>query len=95
MSQTDFYSDAEVDDLCAGLRQPAAMVRYLRGLGLRVDRKPNGRPLVWRAPAGQQPAGAGAEHPAEAARGINVVGLQQWAQRRQGGAARGKKAQGR
>lgn len=42
-------SDDEIDRICDGLTQPAAKVRYLRGLGLRVDRKPNGRPLVARA----------------------------------------------
>lgn len=41
-------TDAEIDAICAGLKQGAAMVRYLRGLGVRVQRKPNGRPLVRR-----------------------------------------------
>lgn len=39
-------SDAEIDRICDGLIQNAAKVRYLRSLGLTVDRKPNGRPLV-------------------------------------------------
>lgn len=42
-------SDAEIDDICRGLVQNAAKVRYLRGLGVAVERKPNGRPLVHRA----------------------------------------------
>lgn len=42
-------SDAEVDSICAGLTQNAAKIRYLQRLGLRVDRRPNGRPLVARA----------------------------------------------
>lgn len=43
-------TDAEIDDICDGLKQSAAKVRYLREtLGLRVERKPNGRPLVRRA----------------------------------------------
>ncbi len=42
-------TDAEVDRICAGYRQNAAKVRYLRSLGVTVDRKPNGRPLVSRA----------------------------------------------
>lgn len=42
-------SDVEIDRVCAGLSQNAAKVRYLRSLGLRVDRRPNGRPLVARA----------------------------------------------
>lgn len=46
-------TDAEVDALCEGLRQNAAKVRYLQGLGLIVHARPNGRPLVWRAHAEQ------------------------------------------
>lgn len=42
-------TDQQVDAICEGLTQNAAKVRYLRGLGLRVDRRPNGRPLVARA----------------------------------------------
>lgn len=41
--------DDEIDRICAGYKQNAAKVRYLRGLGLTVERKPNGRPLVNRA----------------------------------------------
>lgn len=41
-------TDAEVDDICDGLTQAAAKVRYLRQLGIPVERKPNGRPLVRR-----------------------------------------------
>jgi cation diffusion facilitator CzcD-associated flavoprotein CzcO len=42
-------TDAEIDDICAGLTQSAAKVRFLQRLGLPVQRKPNGRPLVRRA----------------------------------------------
>lgn len=42
-------TDDEVDRICAGYKQNAAKVRYLQGLGVRVERKPNGRPLVSRA----------------------------------------------
>lgn len=42
-------TDAEIDAICDGLKQNAAKVRYLRGLGLHVERKPSGRPLVNRA----------------------------------------------
>lgn len=41
-------TDAEIDRICAGYKQDAAKVRYLRSLGLVVARKPNGRPLVSR-----------------------------------------------
>jgi hypothetical protein len=46
---TAALTDAEIDAICAGLRQGAAMVRYLQQLGVPVQRKPNGRPLVRRA----------------------------------------------
>jgi hypothetical protein len=46
---TPDLTDDEIDRICAGLSQNAAKVRYLRGLGLRVDQRPNGRPLVARA----------------------------------------------
>lgn len=39
-------SNADIDSICEGLTQNAAKVRYLESLGLTVDRKPNGRPLV-------------------------------------------------
>ena len=49
MTQRPDLTDAEVDAICAGLSQNAAKCRYLRGLGLVVLRRPNGRPLVRRA----------------------------------------------
>jgi hypothetical protein len=42
-------TDDEIDAICAGLCQSATKIRFLRRLGVRVDRKPNGRPLVARA----------------------------------------------
>lgn len=42
-------TQAEIDDICKPLKQGAAQVRYLRGLGLKVDRRPDGSPLVNRA----------------------------------------------
>lgn len=56
---TPILTDAEVDEICAGLIQAAAKVRYLREvLHVPVERKPNGRPLVRRADweRRQQPA---------------------------------------
>jgi hypothetical protein len=58
-------SDAEIDGLCEGLTQNAARIRYLRSLGLTVNTKPNGRPLVMRAHA--ERVLAGEKVPAEAA----------------------------
>lgn len=49
MTNRPDLTDAEVDEICAGLTQNAAKCRYLRSLGLRVERRPNGRPLVARA----------------------------------------------
>lgn len=46
---TPWLTDDEIADLCAPLTQPAAQARYLRGLGLTVKLKPNGRPLVLRS----------------------------------------------
>jgi hypothetical protein len=52
-----WYSDAEIDDMCDGLVSNAAKARYLATLGLHVERKPNGRPLVLRGPAERVLAG--------------------------------------
>lgn len=52
-----WYTDAEIDDLCAGYVTNAAKVRHLRSLGLTVNQKPNGRPLVIRAHAEKVLAG--------------------------------------
>lgn len=48
---TPWYTDQEIDDLCCGLINNAAKARYLRGMGLTVTQKPNGRPLVMRGHA--------------------------------------------
>lgn len=41
--------DDEINDICDGLTQSAAMIAYLRRQGFEVRKKPNGRPLVSRA----------------------------------------------
>ncbi len=51
MTNLPWFSDAEVDDLCTGLKVNAAKVRHLESLGLTVKQKPNGRPLVMRSHA--------------------------------------------
>lgn len=48
---TPWYTDQEIDDLCAGLHTNASKCRHLRKQGLTVTQKPNGRPLVMRAHA--------------------------------------------
>lgn len=51
MTTTPWLTDAEIDDLCTGLVNNAAKIRHLRRLGLTVNQKPNGRPLVIRTHA--------------------------------------------
>jgi hypothetical protein len=46
-----WYSDAEIDEMCHPLTQPAAQVKYLRAQGLHVTVRPNGRARVMRAHA--------------------------------------------
>lgn len=48
---TPWYTDKEIDDMCDGLATNAAKARHLRGMGLTVMLKPNGRPLVMRTHA--------------------------------------------
>ncbi|NRF70357.1 DUF4224 domain-containing protein [Aquincola sp. S2] len=36
----------EIAEICRPLQQGAAQVRFLRSLGLRVERRPDGSPLV-------------------------------------------------
>lgn len=58
--QPAHLTDAELDDICRPLRQHAARIRYLRSLGLPVERRPDGSPLVrradWDRRTGAQPA---------------------------------------
>lgn len=44
-----WLSDLELSGLCDGLVAPSAQIRYLQRLGLLVQRKPNGRPLLLRS----------------------------------------------
>jgi hypothetical protein len=44
-----FLSDAEIADICRPLKQHAARIRYLKRLGVRVERRPDGSPLVARS----------------------------------------------
>lgn len=43
-----FLTNEEIAEICRPLKQPDAQVRYLRALGIVVQAKPNGRPLVVR-----------------------------------------------
>lgn len=46
---TPWLSESEIDNLCEPLKQSAAQLRFIRGLGITVREKPNGAPLVMRA----------------------------------------------
>lgn len=92
-----FLSDHELQALCEGLEQPAAQLRYLRRLGLHVERKPNGRPLLMRSEL-ERVLGAGRMIPANdasqrtgGASGPDMGALLQVIQ----GGRRGKTTQGR
>jgi hypothetical protein len=43
-----FLSETEIAEICAPLSMPAYQAKYLKRLGLIVNRKPNGRLLVAR-----------------------------------------------
>lgn len=89
---TPFLSDAEIAELCEPLKQPAAQLRYLRGMGLQVFTKPNGRPLlargeIERVMVGRQPDAAQNATPGQPNRAALL-------QLFKGGRTDGKKAQG-
>jgi hypothetical protein len=46
-----FLTDTEIDAMCAGVKRNADKRRKLRDMGLIVNEKPNGRPLVVRSHA--------------------------------------------
>ena len=46
---TPHLTDAEIADITAPLTQGAARIRFFRRLGVKVEAKPNGQPLVWRS----------------------------------------------
>lgn len=54
-----YLSEAELGELCAPLTQGAAQIRFLRRIGIKVERKANGRPLVWRCDVERQRAESG------------------------------------
>lgn len=45
---TPYLTDAELFDICRPRRQGAAQIRYLRSIGVPVQRRADGTPLVWR-----------------------------------------------
>lgn len=58
-----YLTDAEIADICRPRTQGAAQIRYLRSLGLKVERRADGTPLVWRADVERRSAPAGAALP--------------------------------
>lgn len=44
-----YLTDAEIAEICRPRTQGAAQIRYLRSLGLKVERRADGTPLVWRS----------------------------------------------
>lgn len=78
MSALPFLSDDEIAGICDGVRLPGAQVRHLAKLGLLVNRKPNGRPLVARSEF-ERVLGAGRYGGAQndASSSPNVIGLMQ------------------
>ncbi|WP_432731476.1 DUF4224 domain-containing protein [Variovorax sp. W6] len=44
-----FLTDAEIVEICEPLKSSAAQKRFLRSLGVVVNEKPNGKPLVVRS----------------------------------------------
>jgi hypothetical protein len=95
-SPLPFLSDAEISAMCDGLVAPAAQLRYLQRLGLLVQRKPNGRPLLMRSEV-ERVLGASrfqVQTSNSSPTGQpNRAGLLQLVQHRRGG-KRGTKAQG-
>ena len=93
MSALPFLSDEEIASLCQGLQLPGAQCRYLTRLGLLVNRKPNGRPLVARSEF-ERVLGAGRFGKAQndPLTGPNVSNLMEHLAKRK---THGQKAQGR
>lgn len=56
MAAPPYLTDAEIDEICRPRRQGAAQIRYLRSLGIKVHRRPDGTPLVWRRDVERTPA---------------------------------------
>lgn len=43
-----YLTDQEIFEICRPRTQGAAQIRFLRSLGLKVNRRADGTPLVWR-----------------------------------------------
>jgi hypothetical protein len=54
-----YLTDDEIAVICRPRKQGAAQIRYLRSLGIKVERRADGTPLVWRASVERSAAAAG------------------------------------
>ena len=72
---TPYLTDPEINEICAGLTQPAAMIRHLRQSGVTVLVKPNGRPLLSREHFHTVMAGNKPQAPAKPAAQPNIAGV--------------------
>lgn len=88
-----FLTDAEISGICDGVTVPGVQCRHLARLGLLVNRKPNGRPLVARSEF-ERVLGAGRFGKAQndPSAGPNVASLQEFLNKRK---PHGKTAQRR
>lgn len=85
-----YLTDDEIAEITKPLTQGAARIKYFRRLGVKVEPRPDGQPLVWRADfeAGRLPAHAANDAP---------QATQNWAQLREKvqNGSRGEKTQRR
>jgi hypothetical protein len=74
-----FLTDAEIAEICTPLIAPSTQIRYLARLGLIVNRKPNGKPLVAR---GEFERGSRSIAPVAIGTEPDLAGLHAWAAKR-------------
>lgn len=90
-----YLTDEEISQICDPLTQAAAQIRFLRRIGLKVEKKPGGHALVSRAEF-ERAMGAERQMPhivEPSASNADVIALRQhWANRRvrNGAATRGR-----
>lgn len=56
LSPNVILTDDQINDICRGLKQNAAKIRFLQSLGFTVRRRPDGSPLVLSLPPAAQNA---------------------------------------
>jgi hypothetical protein len=59
-----YLTDEEIFEICRPRRQGAAQIRYLKSIGVKLERRADGTPLVWRRDV---------ERPAEPAATAGIV----------------------